>query len=96
MPKLFEIDPSIMQVVYGERFNGDPRYDPIAHLKKFERICDTIKINNVSNERIKVKIFPYSLDVRSLDWFLNWPLGTFHSLYNIKLLLWRDLDYLPS
>jgi hypothetical protein len=29
-------------------------------------------------------MFPYLLAARSLDWFLNWLLGTFHSWYNIK------------
>jgi hypothetical protein len=29
-------------------------------------------------------MFPYLLAARSLDWFLNWPLGTFHLWYNIK------------
>jgi hypothetical protein len=43
MPKLFEIDPSIIQVVYGDRFNGDPRYDPIAHLKSLREYMILIK-----------------------------------------------------
>jgi hypothetical protein len=48
-------------------------------LEKFEKKCTSINIDNVSNKRIKVKIFPYSLAARSLDWFLNRTLETFHS-----------------
>jgi hypothetical protein len=54
MPKPFEIEPVIMKLVFEEIFNGVPRDDPIAYLKKFEKRCDTIKINHVSSERIKV------------------------------------------
>jgi hypothetical protein len=54
MPKPFEIEPVIMKLVFEEIFNGVPRDDPIAYLKKFEKRCDTIKINHVSSERIKL------------------------------------------
>jgi hypothetical protein len=40
-------------------------------------------------------MFPYSLAARSLDWFLNWPLGTFHSWYNIKVAF-KEIFGLPS
>jgi hypothetical protein len=87
MPKLFGIDPAIVKTIYEDRYKGNPCDDPIAYLEKFEKRCESIKIDNVSNERIKVKMFPYSLCARSQDWFLNWPLGTFHSWYNIKAAL---------
>jgi hypothetical protein len=61
----------IIKEIYEERYKGNPGDDPIVHLKKFEKRCDSLKINNVSNERIKVMMFPYSLAARSLDWFLN-------------------------
>jgi hypothetical protein len=71
------------KLVFEERFREVHGDDPISHLKKFEKRCDTIKINHISSERIKVKI-PYSLAGRALDWVLNWPLGTFNSWYNFK------------
>jgi hypothetical protein len=40
-------------------------------------------------------MFPYSLAARSLDWFLNWPLETFHSWYNIEAAL-KERFGLPS
>jgi hypothetical protein len=64
-------------------------------LEKSEKRCNSINIDNVSNERIKVKMFPYSLAARSMDWFLNWPLGTFHPWYNIKAIFKERLG-LPS
>jgi hypothetical protein len=94
MPKPFEIDPAIIKSIYEERYKENPGDDPIDHLQKFEKRCDSLEIKNVSNERIKVKMFPYFLAARSLDWFLNWPLGTFHSWYNIKDLVYFTASYL--
>jgi hypothetical protein len=33
---------------------------------------------------IKVKMFPYSLGEKALNWFLDFPLGTSHSWFNQK------------
>jgi hypothetical protein len=71
MPKPFKIKPAIMKLVFEERFGGVPGDDPIAHLEKLEKRCDAININHVSSKRIKVKIFPYPLASRALDWVLN-------------------------
>jgi hypothetical protein len=95
MPKPIEIDPVIMKAIYEERFKGDPSEDPIAHLKRFEKRCDFIKLDNVSNERIKIKTFPYSLAERSLYCSLDFPLGTFHSWHNIKAAF-MEIFGLPS
>ena len=71
-----------MKSIYENRFKGGSGDDP--HLKKFEKICETLKLSNVSSIIIKVKMFPYSLAGRAMDWVLNWPLGTFNTWYNIK------------
>jgi hypothetical protein len=84
MPKPFENEHVIMKVIYGERFEGRPGEDPIAHLKKFEKRCELVRLDNVICEMIKVKMFPYSLGEKALDWFLNFPLGIIHSCLNLK------------
>jgi hypothetical protein len=43
-----------------------------------------IKLDNVSCEVIKIKMFPYSLGEKALNWFLDFPLGTSHSWLNLK------------
>jgi hypothetical protein len=80
-----------MKTNYEDRFKRIPGDDPIAHLKFFEKRCDTLKINNVSNGIIKVKIFPYSLVGRAMDWVLNKPLGIFNYWYNIKDAFYRNI-----
>jgi hypothetical protein len=68
IPKPFEIEPAVMKTIYEDRFKGIPGDDHIVHLKKFEKRCDTLKINNVSNKITKVKIFTYLL-VEPWIWF---------------------------
>jgi hypothetical protein len=60
-----------MKLIYKDRFKGGPGDDPMAHLKKFEKRCETLKLSNVSNNIIEVKMFPYSLVGRAMDWVLN-------------------------
>jgi hypothetical protein len=43
-----------------------------------------IKLDNVSCDVTKVKMFPYSLGEKALNWFLDFPLGTSHSWLNLK------------
>jgi hypothetical protein len=43
-----------------------------------------IKLDNVSSKVIKIKMFPYSLGEKALNWFLDFPLGTSHSWLNLK------------
>jgi hypothetical protein len=41
-------------------------------------ICDT------NNNIVKVKLFPYSLGGKALDWVLKWPPRNFRSWFNFK------------
>ncbi|CAA7021762.1 unnamed protein product [Microthlaspi erraticum] len=42
-------------------FHGLPSEDPIDHLDEFDRLCDLTKINGVSEDAIKLRLFPMSL-----------------------------------
>ncbi|CAA7033519.1 unnamed protein product [Microthlaspi erraticum] len=39
-------------------FHGLPSEDPIDHLDEFDRLCDLTKINGVSEDAIKLRLFP--------------------------------------
>jgi hypothetical protein len=52
----FEIKTFIIKTIYEERFEGKTRKDQIGHLKKFEKRCEIIKLDNVSCEVIKKNV----------------------------------------
>ena len=43
------------------QFGGNVIEDPNAHLVTFLEICDTIKMNGVSEDAIRLRLFPFSL-----------------------------------
>ena len=75
------VDPNIVKVIYEHRFYGKPKEDPIPHLKKFDERC---KMLNLSHANVKIKLFPYSLGGKALDWILRWPPGNFSTWFNLK------------
>ncbi|RDX83117.1 hypothetical protein CR513_36001, partial [Mucuna pruriens] len=43
-------------------------YKSLAHLKKFLRLADIVKINNVLMDTIYLRPFPFSLADKALEW----------------------------
>ncbi|KAL4310373.1 hypothetical protein GQ457_01G019750 [Hibiscus cannabinus] len=43
------------------QFGGSPTENARQHLKSFLEICNSFKIHRVSNDILKLKLFPYSL-----------------------------------
>lgn len=50
----FEIKPSLIQIMQEAQFGGGLAKAPHAHLAKFLKMCDTIKMNGVSNDAIRL------------------------------------------
>ncbi|KAK8690278.1 hypothetical protein V6N13_088976 [Hibiscus sabdariffa] len=61
------------------QFGGSPAENARQHLKSFLEICNSFKIHGVSNDVLKLKLFPYSLRDKAKDWLNNLPLGSFQS-----------------
>ncbi|XP_042059417.1 uncharacterized protein LOC121803910 [Salvia splendens] len=49
-------------------FRGRPTEDPNKHLTKFIQMCNTTKINGVTDEQIRLRVFPFSLEDDAKDW----------------------------
>ena len=39
---------------------------------------------NLNHANVKLKLFPYSLGEKALDWILRWPPGNFSTWFNLK------------
>ncbi|XP_076903719.1 uncharacterized protein LOC143558843 [Bidens hawaiensis] len=65
----FEIKASTIHMVENSvQFHGPLDEDLLSHISRFLRICGTFKIQNCSENQIKLKLFPFSLRGQALEW----------------------------
>ena len=68
----FELRSNMIQWVQQAcTFYGLPNEDPNDHLRTFIRICSTIKIKGLSEDDIKLRLFPFTLMDRAQTWLNN-------------------------
>ena len=67
----FELNPTLMTFMEADQFRGHPTDNPNVHLCKFVAKCDTIKLNGVSIDTIRLRLFPFSLKDKTSDWLQN-------------------------
>ena len=78
----FELKPSYVNMIQNSvQFHGLPSEDPNLHIAYFLEICDMFKVNDVPNDAIRLRLFPFSLKDRAREW-LN---SLLHGLYLIGL-----------
>ncbi|XP_076958958.1 uncharacterized protein LOC143634874 [Bidens hawaiensis] len=66
----FEIKSSIIHMVENSvSFHGLQNEDPHAHVSLFLRLCATFKINNCSDDAVRLRLFPFSLRESALECF---------------------------
>ncbi|KAK9028236.1 hypothetical protein V6N11_068046 [Hibiscus sabdariffa] len=80
----FELKPVMFNMLNTlGQFGGSPAENARQHLKSFLEICNSFKIHGVSNDVLKLKLFPYSLTDKAKAWLNNLPPGSLRS--------WTDL-----
>ena len=73
----FELSPSLINMVYSKHFGGDKSEDPYNHLKEFLMLCITIQRAGLTQERVRLTLFPFSLKNRASTWLSSKPPGHF-------------------
>nr|GEW85284.1 hypothetical protein [Tanacetum cinerariifolium] len=79
----FEIKTNLLQLVQTYKFPGFERDNPHTHISNFMRISVTLKYRDVSNDAIKLMLFPYSLEGAARIWYAKEPPNS--------ILTWDDL-----
>ena len=62
----YEIKSSTIQMLPS--FYGNTNEDPYKHLDEFLQICSTVKIQNFSDDALKLTLFPFSLKDKAKYW----------------------------
>ncbi|GAV66261.1 hypothetical protein CFOL_v3_09771 [Cephalotus follicularis] len=78
----YEIKSSIIQMLPSFYRLADE--EPYKHLDEFIEICSTFKIQNLSEDALKLILFPFSLKVRAKQWL--------HSLDSVIITTWAQLQ----
>ena len=72
----FELKPTLNTMVQQHQFTGHPSEDPNEHMRRFMRMANTVKLNGVKPEVIKLQLFPFSLRDVAVTWFDSLPMGS--------------------
>ncbi|XP_021739782.1 uncharacterized protein LOC110706193 [Chenopodium quinoa] len=65
----FELKPQFIQFISNDSFAGSPNDCPVTHIDSFLEKCDTMKLNGVTDDAIRLRLFPFSLRDRAREWF---------------------------
>ena len=79
----FELKTVTMQMLQNIQFHGLPSENLNTHLTNFIKVCDTVKYNGVTEEALRLRLFPLSLGDRAKHWFTSQPLDS--------IISWNDL-----
>ena len=71
----FELKPALITMVQQNQFTVHPIEDPNEHTGRFLRMANTVKLNGVRPDVIKLQLFPFSLRDTIASWFESLPYG---------------------
>ena len=72
----FELKPALITMVQQHQYTSHPSEDPNEHMGKFMRMANTMKLNGVRPEVIKLQLFPFSPRDVATTWFESLPYGS--------------------
>ncbi|KAK1554499.1 hypothetical protein Q3G72_013132 [Acer saccharum] len=56
-------------------FYGKSGEDPHIHIKEFYAVCTTLTNGGVNDERVRLRLFPFSLKDKAKEWLYSLPSG---------------------
>ena len=72
----FEMKLALITMVQQNQFTGHPTEDFNEHMGRFLRMDNTVKLNGVRQEVIKLQLFLFSLRDIAATWFESLPYGS--------------------
>ena len=75
----FELKPTLISMVQQAQFSRSPLDDPNIHLAMFLEICNTVKMNGVIEDTIRLRLFLFSLRDKARGWLQSLQLGSITS-----------------
>ena len=75
----FELKPALITMVQQHQFTGHPLEDQNEHLGRFKRMENTVKLNGVRPDVIKLQLFPFSLRDVAATWFDSLLVGSMNT-----------------
>jgi hypothetical protein len=79
-----QLKPALLNMLSQHMFNDLVSEDPNQYLAMFEELCNTVKINGVEPETIKVRAFPFYLRDNARNWLRSLDIGTIITLAQIS------------
>jgi len=67
----FEMQVPLIQMMQSMQFGGTAGEDPHNHVRKFLQLENTIKMNSISMDTIRLMLFPFSITDRVMNWMNN-------------------------
>ncbi|KAJ0734565.1 putative retrotransposon gag domain-containing protein [Helianthus annuus] len=91
----FEIKSSIINMVQNSvQFDGHEHEDPGRHIAAFLEVCSTFKIRDVSEDAVRLRLFPFSLRDKARAWLMSLPAGSIRTWNELAELFMQK--YSPS
>ncbi|GJV53234.1 reverse transcriptase domain-containing protein [Tanacetum coccineum] len=79
----FELKISLLNLVTAISFHGFENDDPHSHIQIFMKITQTVNLNQVPHDVIKLMLFPFSLEGAARTWLEKEPPNS--------IITWNDL-----
>ena len=69
----FEIKSGTIQMIKSSQFGGLATEDPKEHISNFVELCETFKFNGVTDDAVRLRLFPFSLRDGAKSWLNSLP-----------------------